>query len=200
MMSRVPFAIFSSLLTLLLAAGCSTAGGARLPSLTDVRGHAQPVKLDGRSKGLVVITLSVDCPLSNKVLPEIQRLETRFGPAGFRFVHLYPNTDETDDAVLEHRRDFSLVAAAARDPEGEWTRRFELSVTPQALVVTPDGGLIYRGRIHDQFLSLGTGRPAPTRHDLEDALAEFLDSGKATGKTTKAIGCRIRIHPESKTR
>lgn len=200
MATRLPFARFACLPLLLLAAGCATTGGSSLPSLTDLGGRAQPVKLEGRSKGVVVITLSVDCPLSNKVLPEIQRLEARFGPAGFQFIHLYPNTDETDDAVQAHRREFSPGNTAARDPKGEWTRRFELSVTPQALVVTPDGGLIYRGRIHDQFLSFGTGRPAPTRHDLEEALAEFLDSGNAAGKTTKAIGCRIRIHPESKTR
>jgi hypothetical protein len=200
MSSRFPSAGIFPLIPVLLLTGCAAPRPANLPSLTDLSGQSRPIHVGHEVRAIALVTLSVDCPLSNKVLPELRRLEERFGQRGIRFVHLYPNTDESADAVKAHRTEFGIPAIAYRDPAGEWVRRFGLDVTPQALVVTPAGELVYRGRIHDQFLSLGTGKPAATRHDLEEALAQFDRNGEAAGVTTKAIGCRIRIHPPLKSR
>ena len=51
--------------------------------------------------------------------------------------------------------------------------------------------MIYRGRIDDRYTDFGKYRPAPTTHDLSDALEATLIEKPVARKFTKAIGCYI---------
>jgi hypothetical protein len=146
------------------------------------------------------MTLSVDCPISNQVLPAFRELAERHAAERVLFLELYPNVDETDAAVVEHRTAYGAGPAGWRDPDGGWARRFGIAVTPQVLAVTPDGRLIYRGRFHDQFEALGVRKPAPRRMDFAEALKAFLADGRPRAVETKAIGCRIRTSPRPSSR
>jgi hypothetical protein len=148
--------------------------------------------IDPQARAVVVACLSVDCPISNRVLPELTAIAMRWESQGVQVLHVYPNADEPDEAVVRHRREFQLPDVAWRDPGGLFVRRHGLATTPEVIAWAADGRLIYRGRIHDQFGGLGQGRPAPTRHDLSEALERFLTTGRAEAVVTKAIGCAIR--------
>src|SRR6478672_5310966 len=50
-------------------------------------------------KAVVLIFVSVDCPIANQYAPEIQRLEATFSRKGVRFWLVYPNADETTEIV-----------------------------------------------------------------------------------------------------
>ena len=67
-------------------------------------------------------------------------------------------------------------------------------VTPEAALFVPGAGgarLVYHGRIDDRFVEFGRMRPAPTTHELEDAIAAVL-AGKAVPRASApAIGCAI---------
>ena len=60
--------------------------------------------IEGRA--VVLIFLSFDCPISNQYAPEIQRLEATFSRKGIRFWLVYPNADETTEAVRKHTREY----------------------------------------------------------------------------------------------
>jgi hypothetical protein len=147
-----------------------------------------------------VMTLSVDCPISNQVLPAFRELARRHSPDGVLFLELYPNSDETDDAVRGHRNAFGNGSDGWRDPNGDWAGRFALTTTRQVLAVTPDGRRIYRGRLHDQFEALGVRRPAPRRMEFAETLSRFLADGVPRAVETKAVGCRIRTSKRPSTR
>ena len=53
------------------------------------------------------------------------------------------------------------------------------------------GRVVYRGRIDDRYVDLGVERPAPTRHDLADALTASLGGKPAPHPRTQAVGCFI---------
>jgi hypothetical protein len=183
-------------LILLLSLGC-----ARPPVtptslvLTDLDGRASPLQLAGTTRAVVFVFLGVECPIANRSLPELASLETRLAPRGIVFHHLYPNPDETPERIREHRREFSLSPVAFRDPGLRIAEALKACRTPEAVALTPDGRLIYQGRVNDQFTALGVGRPEPTRHDLAEALESFLTGAAPAGVITPGVGCTFRGTP-----
>ena len=64
-------------------------------------------------------------------------------------------------------------------------------VTPEAVVVAPDGTLAYRGRIDDLYAALGKRRYEATTHDLRDALDAVLAGKPVANPREPAVGCAI---------
>jgi hypothetical protein len=80
---------------------------------------------------------------------------------------------------------------ALRDPRHDLVKAAGATITPEAVVVDPQGRVLYRGRIDDRYVSLGVERPIATRHDLDEALTDIV-AGKAPRQaTTQAVGCYI---------
>ena len=65
------------------------------------------------------------------------------------------------------------------------------TITPEAAVYDRQGRRIYLGRVDDRYVALGLERPAPTRHDLEEALDATLAGKPVRQPTAPAVGCFI---------
>jgi len=163
--------------------------------LAALDGSARPASLQPVERALVFVFLSVECPIANRCLPELRQLAGEFATNGVRFLHIYAPPDEDDEAIRRHRREFALDGEAFRDPQHRLAERFGARTTPEVVAVAADGSLIYQGRVNDQYAALGRGKPAPTKHDLADALREFLRSGKPQAVRTRAVGCTFRTEP-----
>ena len=50
--------------------------------------------------------------------------------------------------------------------------------------------LVYHGRIDNWYVEFGSSRPAPTTHELSDAIQAAM-KGKPVAKTVKGVGCYI---------
>lgn len=145
--------------------------------------------IDG--KALVLVFVSIDCPISNRYLPEIRELESSLGAkgVGFRLVFVDPSDEPPD--IQQHLAEYGIDLPVQRDTQHDLVRRSGARVTPEAAVFLPDGTLAYRGRIDDRFVALGQARPAPTRRDLAIALEEILAGRPVSEPRTEAIGCPI---------
>lgn len=163
--------------------------------LVDLEGHPTPPVVAATTRAVVFVFLGVECPIANRCAPELARLASRLGPRGIRFLHVYPNPDETTAAIREHRRQHGLPTEAYRDPDLRAAKALHARWTPEAVALTPEGALIYQGRVNDQFTALGVGRPQPTRHDLEEALEGFLAGTPPSAITTPRVGCTFRPAP-----
>jgi hypothetical protein len=144
------------------------------------------------TRATVFIFTSTDCPISNRYAPDVRRIVAAFTPRGVAFRLVYPNPADESSAIHEHMRAFGLAGTieALRDPRHALVRRVQASVTPEAAVVV-EGTVRYRGRIDDRYVELGRERPAPTTHDLEDALTAVLSGRPVARPTTQAVGCFI---------
>ena len=143
------------------------------------------------TKAIVYVFTTVDCPVSNRYAPEIQRLHQRFGRSGVVFRLVYPGRSDRDVDIREHIKQFGLGSLeAVRDPDLALVKFTGATITPEAAVVV-DGKLVYHGRIDDRFVELGVERPAPTTHDLADALTAALAGRPVTRATAPAVGCYI---------
>lgn len=161
-------------------------------SLTDLDGKRVLLTPSPSVRALVFVFLGVECPIANRCSPELVRLARDLTPRGIRFYHVYPNPDETPEVIRRHREAYAYPAEAYRDPDLKLARALGARWTPEAVALTPDGSRIYQGRINDQFTALGVGRPAPTRHELAEALEAYLHGGPPLGIVTPRAGCTFR--------
>jgi hypothetical protein len=143
------------------------------------------------SKAIVYIFTSVDCPISNRYAPEIRRIAQTFTPKRVVFRLVYPARAEDARAIREHMKSFGHEGfEALKDPESALVKFSGATITPEAVVVV-NGNVAYRGRIDDRYVDLGTERPAPTTHDLADALDAIVAGRPVPHPATQAVGCFI---------
>lgn len=148
-----------------------------------------PLKL---SEGRVVVMLFVrtDCPISNRYAPTIQRLSEKFrGSANFWLV--YPDAKESPARIRLHLEEFHYAIPALRDIHHTLVNRAQATITPETAVFSESGKLVYHGRIDNWYEDFGRSRPAPTTHDLEDAIRNTLDGKSTSPEHASAVGCYI---------
>ena len=178
-----------TLMVLLTGTCCGTSGSGVI--LLDLDGRSVAPLEDAEALASVFIFTSVDCPVSNRYAPEMQRLKAEFADHGVAFWLVYPNPVETPAAIGKHLKDYGYDLGALRDPEGRLVDLAGASVTPEAAVFVPRGGLVYRGRIDDRYMDFGKARAHATKYDLEEVLKSLVAGEPVTPRFTKAIGCYI---------
>ena|SRR5688572_12369310 len=166
-----------------------TAADVRVRDLDDQL--VDPFKAPAGTKAVAFLFVSVDCPISNRYAPEVQRLYARFAAEGIAFSLVYPNPVEPSAAIRRHIKDYSYPMRALRDPRHELVKIAGATITPEAAVFDPSGRLLYRGRIDDRYVSLGLERPVATRQDLGEALSDIIAGKPPRQATTQAVGCFI---------
>ncbi|HEX8894628.1 MAG TPA: hypothetical protein VF783_14950, partial [Terriglobales bacterium] len=67
----------------------------------------------------------------------------------------------------------------------------EVEITPEAAVFDAKGELIYHGRIDNWYKDFGHARPAPTTHELDEAIEAALNSGRPVPASVGGVGCYI---------
>lgn len=149
----------------------------------------------GDARAVVLYFIASDCPISNRLLPEMVRIERKFEAQHVRFFFVYPNSTETHAAIRAHRTAYGLDTRqrnAFTDAHESLARLTGANVTPEAAILIPEGKSlrpVYTGRIDDRFLSLGVERPVATRHDLEDAIAAVLANHPVPPPAGPPVGC-----------
>ena len=136
---------------------------------------------------VVMLFVRTDCPISNRYAPSIQRLNEKFrGRANFWLV--YPDATESAARIRLHLEEFHYAIPALRDIHHSLVNRAQATITPETAVFSESGKLVYHGRIDNWYEDFGRSRPAPTTHELEEAIQNALD-GKSTsphrGRTIK---------------
>jgi hypothetical protein len=181
-------AAFTSMMTVLAAdPGVSGAAGALM--LHDASGAKIAPLANQGQKATVLFFLTTECSIGNGYAPEIARIVRDYQKAGVVCYAVYAH--EPAAAVARHGQDFKLPMTGLLDPDLRLARRTGATVTPEACVLSPEGELLYRGRIDDRAVKIGTVRSEPRVNDLRLALDAVLQGRPVPVKITKAIGCYI---------
>jgi hypothetical protein len=104
----------------------------------------------------------------------------------------------TAEQARRHRAEYEIAAPIALDAQQAWVKRAAATRTPEAVVFSPVGEILYRGRIDDRYVGLGQKRPQATAHDLRDALAAIVAGQPVKVSRTEAVGCYIPELPKGK--
>jgi hypothetical protein len=158
----------------------------------DLSGHPITNLAPAGTRVVVLIFAASDCPISNRYVPEIARLNREYS-SGVRFWWVFPNPEDTAAVVAKHNREFSIAEPAVLDVRQTLVRLAHATITPESAVfVVEHGGLreVYHGRIDDRYLAFGQERPAAQQHELEAAIAAAL-AGKSAPPAGRPVGCVI---------
>ena len=140
-----------------------------------------------RVGGKAVVFVPVDCPISNRYAPEVQRLGREFGrDAAFWLV--YPDSTLSPVVIRRHVNEFGYSFPALRDTERALVRLTGATVTPEVAVFDRSRQLVHHGRIDNRVVSFGTIRAEPTVRDLQKVLTALKTGTAMAPSTTPAIG------------
>jgi hypothetical protein len=143
---------------------------------------------------IVVVFLSVECPVSNTYIPVLNRLAADFSRRGFTFVGAYVDPDADLAAFRGHAKSYAVSFSTADDRQHRLVRAASAKITPEVAVFSEEGLILYRGRIDDRVGDLGFSRPAATHNDLRDVL-EAMAAGKSGPFPSRpGFGCFISEH------
>jgi len=146
------------------------------------------------AKATVFVFVRMDCPISNRYAPELQRLNEKYRTRGVNFWLVYPGRKVSPTSIQAHLREYAYTLPALRDPEQQLVKLTGVRVTPEVAVYAGAGDqarLVYHGRIDDRVVDFGKARQAASVHDLEETLDSILNGRPVRTSVTRAIGCFI---------
>ncbi|MDA0348678.1 MAG: redoxin domain-containing protein [Verrucomicrobia bacterium] len=161
-------------------------------SIIDIKGTEHtPFKFQ-KAKAAVLLFVTQDCPISNAYSPELARLYKDFESKGFDLMLVYVDPDVTKDEIQKHVKEYGLSDfTAVWDKSHDLVRATGATVTPEAVVVLPDGVISYRGRIDNMYPTLGQRRRVITEKDLRNVLGSIIENKTIPVARTNAVGCYI---------
>jgi hypothetical protein len=157
----------------------------------DVEGLSHNALATAERPATVLLFVAVDCPISNAYTPEVNRIVDAYAPRGVAFFAVHADPCVSPDSARTHARDFGYRCPVLLDPGQRLARRAGATVTPEAAVLDPAGGVAYLGRIDDLFAGYGKRRQAPTTRELRDALDALLAGRPLARAAAPAVGCYI---------
>jgi peroxiredoxin len=159
--------------------------------LRDTAGTIHSMEEWKGSKAVVLFFVATDCQVGNSYVPEMNRIQATYAARGARFYAVVADTTVSPAAAAEYAREYRYTFPLLLDPLHLLVQMTDASVTPQAVVLSPQGKVLYRGRIDNRVEDFGSTRPEATVHDLRDALAAVLAGKPVAAPFTKSIGCAI---------
>lgn len=160
-------------------------------TLRDAEGAAHSAREWSGAHAVVLFFVTTDCPLANGYAPEMNRIEQAYAPRGVLFYAVQGDTTIADDVVRQHAHDYGYRFPALLDPHQTLAHYTGATVTPEAVVLSPEGAVEYLGRIDNRVEDFGRTRIAATEFDLRDALDAVLAGRPAPHPRTHALGCAI---------
>jgi thiol-disulfide isomerase/thioredoxin len=171
---------------LLLTLPCLPAAQAKALHLD---GTAADPFLEASGKLVVFVFVRIDCPLSNRYAPLIQRISSQYA-AKATFWLVYPGKSDSAEKIRQHENDYGYKLPALRDPQHALVHQAQAQVTPEVAVFDAHHHLLYHGRIDDLYQDFGRARREATTHELDDAIQAAL-TGKTPPPNTPGVGCYI---------
>ena len=159
-------------------------------SLPDAAGKTHTTADLGHFQATVLLFVATDCPNSNTYSPVLARLYREYSPR-VQFLGVYSDPADNAAAVEKHDSDYQIPYPALLDPNHKLALATGARSTPEAVILSPSGQVLYRGRVDDRFVDYGKTRFRPSREDLREALDQVLSGQPVKTPVTKVLGCAI---------
>jgi peroxiredoxin len=186
MKSHFPLAVAALLLCVLPAC-------AALPEfhLRDTTGAVHTPAEWASRKAVVLYFTTIDCPVANSYVPEMNRIHDAYASRGVLFLAVQADTSVAEPEVARYAAEYRYAFPVVLDPRQVLVQLTGAATTPQAAVVANDGRLLYLGRVDNRVEDFGKQRPSATVFDLRDALDATLAGKPVAHPSTRSIGCAI---------
>src|SRR5262249_40064576 len=121
------------------------------PTFKDTRYLLRSLDDFPQQKAYVLVFTATGCPLVERYLPVLQKLESGYRGKGVQFIAINVGPDDSilnvATQAVEHGMEFPFV----KDTDGKWPPALGVTRTPEVVVLDAERRLRYRGRIDDQY-------------------------------------------------
>ena len=159
--------------------------------LLDAAGRKHTAREWKTARAVALFFIGAECPISNRYAPEINRIVTAYSTRGVAFYGVHSDQDVGAEASRRHARDYGFDFPVLLDPAQTLANQTGVTLTPTAVILSPAGELLYRGRIDNRYLDFGKYRDAGVKPDLRLALDAVIAGKPVAEKYTKSIGCAL---------
>jgi hypothetical protein len=163
----------------------------RLGRLHDARGadHDVPQQL-ASARAAVLVFVGTECPLTRAYLPTLGLLYDAYASRGIAFFAVYSNAQDGEGSIAGHASRYGLRFPAVKDVHNELADALAASTTPEAFVVDPQGEVLYRGLIDDQY-GIAYHNIQARQWYLAAALDDLIAGRPVAQASTRPQGCSI---------
>ena len=159
--------------------------------LLDAAGRRHTAREWKEAPAVALFFIAAECPISNRYAPEINRIVADYATRGVAFYGVHSDQDVGAEASRRHARDYGFDFPVLLDPAQTLANQTGVTLTPTAVILSPAGELLYRGRIDNRYLDFGKYRDAGVKPDLRLALDAVIAGKPVAEKYTKSIGCAL---------
>jgi peroxiredoxin len=147
-------------------------------------------------KAVVLYFVTIDCPVANGYVPEMNRIHDAYTHRGVAFYAVQADPSVPEPAVARYAHDYRYTFPLLLDPAQLLVRHTGATITPQVAVLSSGGKLLYLGPVDNRVEDFGKQRPQATQAYLRQALDAVLSGQPIAVPTHKSIGCAItRVAP-----
>jgi len=125
-----------------------------------------------------------ECPLCANYERDIKVYKEQFKKDSIFFYKVYCNEFDFEKAI---DRDQNIILDSSKN----LVKALNGIVTPQAFAVSPEGEILYSGKIDNWIVSLGQKRQIVDSFYLKDALLAVINDKEIKISTTTPVGCFI---------
>jgi len=167
----------------------------RVRAATDVHGKAHRLGIAAGTKVSVLVFLGPECPVSQRYVPELNRIAAGQGTNGVEFYGVISGKSITRSNAAFFVKEYAIQYPVLFDDAGLFARWLRPTHVPEAFVLKPDGDVAYRGRINDWYQAPGKPRAVIQHHELRDAIAA-VRAGKTPPRLfAQPVGCYFEDWP-----
>lgn len=156
-------------------------------TLADYSGKEVSLSDFSNSKAVVLMFVSIQCPVSNEYNQRMATLAKAYSDKGVTFLGINSNKSENVADIAKHAKENGLEFRVLKDDKNLVADRFQAKVTPEVYILNKNREILYQGRIDD------SRREGDVKsHDLKETLDLVLAGKSVSNKKTKAFGCSIK--------
>jgi hypothetical protein len=156
----------------------------------DLDGHSVDPFAAASTRVLVLVFVRRDCPVSARYAPVIQKIGAEHEQDA-NFWLVFPGKTDSSGLIRKYLSDYGYHFPGIRDPDQTLVKLAHVEITPEVAVFDHHHHLVYDGRINDWYVDATRSRPAPTTHELEDAIRAAVDNKPVARAEVRGVGCYI---------
>src|ERR1035437_607161 len=115
--------------------------------LRDTQGATHTAAEWAGRKAVLLYFVTVDCPVGNSYVPEMNRLREAYAARGIAFYAVQADPSVAEAEVVRYARDYPYSFPLLLDPAQTLARHPTAPVAPRAPVLSPEGKLLYLGPV-----------------------------------------------------
>ena len=144
----------------------------------------------GQPRAIAFVAINGECPLVQRYIPKLKRIDATFRPHGVQVVGLFVDATASIREMATFATDHDIGFPVVQDIDGICAKRLGLLRTPEVALLDADHTLRYRGRIDNQY-RLGGALPKANQDNLIEAISALLDDREIDVRETEVDGCVI---------